>query len=306
MYKKTTSSCKTCPPFSLAKHTSSSSAETIVSISDKLCVYLVLSEGLACTLGDRTFPVPPGSALLFHTMDLQRLAPDPDLCPDFRLLSIAPEDLEALSTDTANLLDCFFYRPFASAQFLPLEEQDVSALLSVWDKLERLNSGDDSAYGISLYKRTLLTELFLLLNIRYHSFHAIDDAASPDRCALIYSVVSYIHSNYYASISSEHLSDDFAINKFALSNTFRQLTGATISQYVTDCRMLKAKELLLKGVRVETVCGEIGYINLSHFSRAFKNYTGKSPKQFQMAYRKGCMPSKRAQISLQQNRKVEL
>ena len=34
---------------------------------------------------------------------------------------------------------------------------------------------------------------------------------------------------------------------------------------------------------VEQVCSQVGYNNLSHFSRAFKKHTGMSPKQFQMA-----------------------
>ena len=290
MYKKTIfQSNNPCPPFSLTRHSFTAPAVETIGISDKLCIFFILSEGLTCTLKDRAVALPANTVLLFHTMNLQRLSPNPSYCADSFILSIAPENLSLLSTEHTNLLDCFFYRPFEDAQLLPLDASDMQKITALLSKLEGLNSEDPSSYGNDLYKKTVLTELFLLLNMRYRAVHKLKDTGNQDRCSCVYSIMSFIHKNYHRDISIESLSDQFAINKFALGNTFRQITGTTISQYITDCRMEKAKELLLRGCRVEMVCECIGYINLSHFSRAFKNYTGKSPKQFQMAYRRSCM-----------------
>lgn len=278
-----------CPPFILARHTFAASAPETIGISDKLCIYFFLSDGVSCTLNDRSLAVPANTALLFHTMNLQRISSSTDRDTESFMLSISPEDLSLLSTEQTNLLDCFYYRPFETAQLLPLDSADMEQITALFSKLLSLNSKDPSSYGNDLFKKAILTELFLLLNIRYRTYHCLEDTASTDRQMRIYSILNYIHKNYTRDISTENLSDEYNINKFALGNTFRQITGCTISQYITDCRMEKAKELLLLGTRVEAVCENIGYINLSHFSRAFKNYTGKSPKQFQMAFRKGCM-----------------
>ena len=46
---------------------------------------------------------------------------------------------------------------------------------------------------------------------------------------------------------------------------------------------MKAKELLISGESVDSVCGKSGFRNLSHFSRIFKEKVGQSPKKYQMA-----------------------
>ena len=65
-------------------------------------------------------------------------------------------------------------------------------------------------------------------------------------------------------------------------------------QYLINCRLMKARELLLNGMAVEEVCGRVGYRNLSHFSRAFKSKVGVSPKQYQMSRPLQAEPRKKA------------
>lgn len=287
MYKKMIFT-NSCPPFQLARHTFAASAPETIGISDKLCIFFILSGGVSCNLNGSSQTVQPNTALLFHTMNLQRIRSIPGCNTESFMLSISPEDLSLLSTEQTNLLDCFYYRPFDAAQLLPLTPADMEQITALLSRLMSLNGEAPSSYGNDLFKKTILTELFLLLNMHYRSCHHLQDTVTPDRRARIYAILNHIHRNYSRDISAENLSDDYNINKFALGNAFRQITGCTISQYITNCRMEKAKELLLAGARVEIVCECVGYINLSHFSRAFKNYTGKSPKQFQMAFRKEC------------------
>ncbi|MCA5962728.1 helix-turn-helix transcriptional regulator [Blautia sp. RD014234] len=56
------------------------------------------------------------------------------------------------------------------------------------------------------------------------------------------------------------------------------MTGTSPNQYLIRCRIIKAKELLLQGFSVESVCMMTGYNSLPHFSRSFKSQTGISPK----------------------------
>ena len=46
---------------------------------------------------------------------------------------------------------------------------------------------------------------------------------------------------------------------------------------------MKAKELLIAGETVDSVCGKAGFGSLSHFSRIFKEKVGQSPKQYQLS-----------------------
>ena len=70
-----------------------------------------------------------------------------------------------------------------------------------------------------------------------------------------------------------------------MNKGFKELFGQTIAQYLRDRRMEKAKILLASGnCNVTDACFKVGYSNLSHFAKLYRNYFGHSPvkdkKQF--------------------------
>lgn len=100
-----------------------------------------------------------------------------------------------------------------------------------------------------------------------------------------YEIISYLHTHYQEELTLDELAKRFYTNKYSLCALFREATGSSPNQYLIQCRLQKAMELLLKEPTVETVCRQTGYNNLSHFSRAFKRFAGMSPKQFQQTTR---------------------
>lgn len=62
---------------------------------------------------------------------------------------------------------------------------------------------------------------------------------------------------------------------------FKQNTGMTIGQYLTQTRLEKAKELLTNPGRKACEVGyDVGYDSPSHFSRLFKRFSGFTPSQY--------------------------
>jgi len=62
---------------------------------------------------------------------------------------------------------------------------------------------------------------------------------------------------------------------------FREATGRAPWQYVIDCRIRYATQLLLSGDKlVKEVAGECGFASPFHFSREFKKIMKKSPEHF--------------------------
>ncbi len=63
-----------------------------------------------------------------------------------------------------------------------------------------------------------------------------------------------------------------------MNRGFKELFGQTISQYLRDCRMEKARLLLMSGdCNVTDACFKVGYSNLSHFAKSYRRYFGHSP-----------------------------
>ncbi|MNJ02913.1 HTH-type transcriptional activator Btr [compost metagenome] len=61
-----------------------------------------------------------------------------------------------------------------------------------------------------------------------------------------------------------------------------------VSEYITEIRMQKAKELLVSGqnLRLADISQMVGYSDPGHFSKSFKKNTGYSPSEYEDIKRK--------------------
>ncbi|GHV55343.1 AraC family transcriptional regulator [Bacteroidia bacterium] len=66
-----------------------------------------------------------------------------------------------------------------------------------------------------------------------------------------------------------------------LKRLFKQIFGNSIFSYYQEFRMKEAARLLKEGkLSVSDVGYQLGFTNLSHFSKVFKEHTGMKPKQY--------------------------
>lgn len=77
------------------------------------------------------------------------------------------------------------------------------------------------------------------------------------------------------------LAAQFAISETSLKNYFRGVFGENISVYLRKLRMRKAAELLISSQEsISKIAEEVGYINQSKFSAAFKRYFNATPLEY--------------------------
>ena len=73
----------------------------------------------------------------------------------------------------------------------------------------------------------------------------------------------------------------FLISKTQLYYVFKEISGMTVSDYITEYRITRAKDFLINtDYSVEMIGQAVGYTNLSSFSRVFKEQAGCSPIQY--------------------------
>jgi len=66
-----------------------------------------------------------------------------------------------------------------------------------------------------------------------------------------------------------------------LRKLFKQTFGKGVFEYYQTARMQEATKLLKeRRMTVSEVGYQLGFTNLSHFSRVFEQYTGMKPKKF--------------------------
>ena len=94
----------------------------------------------------------------------------------------------------------------------------------------------------------------------------------------------------YTSITREELAEVVFLNEDYMSRLFRKQEGISLTQYMTDRKIEKAKELLeVPDITVTMAAEEIGITNFHYFSKIFKREVGISPSE----YKRRCQKSKR-------------
>lgn len=253
-------------------------------IHNEFELLLCLSPDIRLDTGDQSVLLPRYSLLLFNNMDLHLISlTKPGAESDRYVVYFKPEYISALSTDRTDLLECFLLRPFPDANILPLTPETAHELAGMLDRIIALDQQpEEAAFGNDLQVKMMLAEYLLRVNRLYRAHHRIDGSGTQSGYRTVYAMLNHLHRNYADEISLDQLAHQFFVNKFYLCTLFREITGMTPRQYLISCRLQKARELLLNGMPVEEVCGRVGYNNLSHFSRAFKEKVGVSPKKYQL------------------------
>lgn len=98
-------------------------------------------------------------------------------------------------------------------------------------------------------------------------------------------IKEYICNNYMNDINLTDAAESAYLSPSSLSKLFHKETGVLFSDYLTQCRLEKAKELLLRtDLKIYEISVKIGYNSEKHFIKQFKKVTGFSPMEFRKNY----------------------
>lgn len=93
--------------------------------------------------------------------------------------------------------------------------------------------------------------------------------------------LTFIEQNFQNDISVEDIAQVCGLNRSYFGKIFREGLGKSPQEFLLNYRMIKAAELLkLTQLSVGDIGNAVGYSNPLHFSRAFKNTYGESPRNW--------------------------
>lgn len=93
----------------------------------------------------------------------------------------------------------------------------------------------------------------------------------------VLAILDYVGEHLCENLSIDLIARHFYISKYYMMRLFKQETGYTLGQYISQKRLLLAKELLSSGVPGTQVCYDCGFKDYSTFSRAYKQLFGVTP-----------------------------
>jgi AraC-like DNA-binding protein len=82
------------------------------------------------------------------------------------------------------------------------------------------------------------------------------------------------------TVTLDDLAGHAGLDKFHLCRAFRAQVGMPPYAYLTQLRILRAKELLAAGLKPSDIARQVGLYDQSHLNRHFRRIVGTTPAQY--------------------------
>lgn len=238
--------------------------------------YLFISGDVTYIIEGRTYLLMPGDIVLINSRDLHQPIINNTSKPYERIVLWIDKDfLNSLSTETIDLKRCF--EDDNRDNVIRTDFDSQQNVRNILNKL--LNLENYSGMGKDLLYRAYIVELFVYINtLLFQSNTKLN--IDIKKSNLIDDIIQYINNNLEEDIGLDELSEKFYISKFHMLREFKKHTGTTIHKFITQKKLILAKEYILSGMSIKNVYEQAGFGDYTNFFRAFKNQYGLTPKQF--------------------------
>ena len=240
---------------------------------DKITIFM--KGHVTYTIEGKSYDLKPYDIVLVKHNDIHRLTVDNSTLYERIIVYISPNFMNAYQTDSYDLNYCFEKAEEEHSNVLRITSLEKSSLLRSISRLEA--SFSDDGYAADQYRQIIFLEFMIHLNRAARKDHL--KYIDTDSCnTKIQDILGYINENLREDLSIDSIADQFYISKYYMMRLFKQETGYTLGQYISQKRLLLAKELLLSGEPVTKACFDCGFKDYSTFSRAYKRLFGESPR----------------------------
>ena len=158
---------------------------------------------------------------------------------------------------------------------LRLKERQRKMVFFLAAKLER-DLGSDG-FGRTILSQADLLHLLVELGRSMESSCASLPRPSVPENRRVQEIMEYLDGNLTEEIDIDALAERFFISKYYMMRLFQKETGTTIYSYLTQKRLLKARELMARGMRATESCYACGFRSYSSFTRAYGKFFGTTP-----------------------------
>lgn len=220
----------------------------------------------------KRYSLAPGDIVLLDKHCIHRPEFSPEIVCERVILYISPEFLERESSTMCNLADCFDRE---NDHVLRPSEKVRLALLSILSNIEEELSSN--RYGKEIISTGMLLRLLveIVRSIRHKEVQ--NPAPMMPTSKRMLDIVRYLDEHLTEELNIDLLAEKFFISRYHLMRRFREETGTTIHTYISDRRLMLARDLIGQGIPATDVCFRCGFGSYSSFSRAYGKFFGTTP-----------------------------
>ena len=130
-----------------------------------------------------------------------------------------------------------------------------------------------------------------IFEIKHYLLEIIKDVFSCLKEKDIYNepalnIIKYINEHYNSyDLSLEDISKNTFLTPAYICVIFKDFTGKTVNKYITEYRIMQAKELLKdSNIKMNDIALKVGYRDGNYFAKIFKKETGYSPSEYRRKF----------------------
>ncbi|MFD2670767.1 response regulator transcription factor [Marinicrinis sediminis] len=171
------------------------------------------------------------------------------------------------------------------SSMLETQQHVLDLLLLIWRMTEEAGATISKPYLSfqSADMHQLKKEAMAIMQRMLQEYQAIKQELSPD---VVYRMKAFIRKHAHEDISLEMIGEHVQLSPFYVSKIFKEQCKMNYIDYLTDCRIEKAKQLMQDPeISLKQIAFDIGYHDPNYFSRVFKKVCGLSPTEYRKAIR---------------------
>lgn len=193
---------------------------------------------------------------------------------------------EHLNEVFSSLYSCEYNMLMSALSFLT---SSVFNALHLIEKNSTLSfDADFVAFGRRVSSLETLEEIRLeYMKLFRRAVERMSQRKDQNTGSIVTGVVQYIEANYRdRNLCTDALADKFSLTPAYLGRLFRESMSKSISDYISDVRISKAKGLLEGGSHtVDEILDRIGWENKKYFYTVFKKNFGVTPTEYRLKSR---------------------
>ena len=239
----------------------------------EFCKILMLVSGSGgYTVDGRRYALQSGDIVLVGSHTVHRPEFEPGAAYERIILYISPEFLRRSSVPGCDLGELF---SGTDSHVLRPEEPERKRLFHLAASLERELAGED--YGREILSAGALLRLLVQLGRTLRRTDVPRPGPLTAGNERIAAIVRYLDRHLAEDICIDDLAEQFYLSKYHMMRLFRRETGTTIHGYLTERRLMLARELMHRGMSATDACFRSGWRSYCSFTRAWGKRFGSTP-----------------------------
>ena len=194
-----------------------------------------------------------------------------------------------LSSDTGSIIKSKYFDPIMTCHSLPyyiIKPGDPDHTLACELFEEAHTAANEQRFLFELIVRQNLTRIWMIFieNTKeiWHNATPVNDVRN-DR---LKQMLVFVHRNCTEKLTLEQIAASAGISTRECSRCFQSILKMTPIEYLTDCRVRKAADMLRNTSQsIIEISYNCGFSTASYFCRIFKKVMGQSPSTYKRLHR---------------------